>query len=101
MVARSGRRPFAVTAQPDAASSLADAQIGTRHVVARLHCPLDAGHWGPWLEEIGFLPGEEVVLMARARPGGDPMVVRVGSSTFALRRAEAACVLLTAEATAA
>ena len=33
-------------------------------------------------------------LLARALPGGDPLVVRIGSSTFALRRAEAACVLV-------
>jgi ferrous iron transport protein A len=32
------------------------------------------------------------MLMARALPGGDPLVVRIGQSTFALRRAEAACV---------
>jgi ferrous iron transport protein A len=44
------------------------------------------------LEEIGFLPGEQVSVMTRALPGGDPMVVRVGLSTFALRAAEAACI---------
>ena len=44
------------------------------------------------LEEIGFLPGEHVMVMARGFPGGDPLVVRVGQSTFALRGAEAACV---------
>ena len=44
------------------------------------------------LEEIGFLPGEQVSVMSRAFPGGDPLVVRVGLSTFALRRAEAACI---------
>lgn len=44
------------------------------------------------LAEIGFLPGERVMVMARGRPGDDPLVVRVGLSTFALRRAEAACV---------
>ena len=46
------------------------------------------------LEEIGFLPGERVLLMARGFPGGDPLVVRIGQSTFALRGAEAACVLV-------
>ena len=46
------------------------------------------------LEEIGFLPGERVMVMARAAPGGDPLVVRVGMSTFALRRAEAQLVQL-------
>ena len=46
------------------------------------------------LEEIGFLPGESVLLMTRGFPGGDPLVVRIGQSTFALRGAEAACVLV-------
>lgn len=46
------------------------------------------------LEEIGFLPGEQVMLLARGVPGGDPLVVRIGQSTFALRRAEAACILV-------
>jgi ferrous iron transport protein A len=53
--------------------------------------PAQAPEWGDWLRELGFIPGEKVMLMARA-PGGDPLVVRVGSSTFALRRAEAACI---------
>ena len=44
------------------------------------------------LQEIGFVQGEEVKITARAMPGGDPMVVRVGQSTFALRGAEAACI---------
>lgn len=44
------------------------------------------------LEEIGFFPGEQVMVMTRGMPGGDPLVVRVGQSTFALRNAEAACV---------
>ena len=48
--------------------------------------------WGRWLGEIGFLPGERVSVTARSLWGGDPLVVRVGQSTFALRRAEAACV---------
>ena len=32
------------------------------------------------------------MIMARSLPGGDPLVVRVGASTFALRRVEAACI---------
>jgi len=51
-----------------------------------------APEWGTWLREIGFHPGERVVLMARGFPGGDPLMVRIGMSTFALRVAEAACV---------
>lgn len=44
------------------------------------------------LLEIGFLPGEPVRVMARGFPGGDPLAVRVGQATFALRRYEAALV---------
>ena len=44
------------------------------------------------LEEIGFYPGEQVMVMRRGFPGGDPVVVRIGQSTFALRSAEAGCV---------
>lgn len=44
------------------------------------------------LEEIGFLPGEPVAILARGFPGGDPLVVRVGLSTYALRNAEARCI---------
>ncbi len=54
--------------------------------------PPELQDWAIWLAEIGFLPGEQVRVIARGAPGGDPLVVRIGDSTFALRRAEAACV---------
>jgi ferrous iron transport protein A len=41
------------------------------------------------LLELGFIAGERVEVVAEARPGRDPFVVRVGSSQFALRRCEA------------
>lgn len=44
------------------------------------------------LIEIGFLPGERVRIVARGIPGGTPLAVRVGTSTFALRRIEAQCI---------
>ena len=44
------------------------------------------------LLEIGFLPGERLRVVARSFPGGDPMAVRVGSTTFALRRREAGLI---------
>lgn len=46
------------------------------------------------LVEIGFLPGEQVRIVARGAFGGAPLAVRVGTSTFALRRLEARCVLV-------
>ena len=46
------------------------------------------------LEEIGFTPNEQVTVLTRGFPGGDPLVVRVGLSTFALRKSEAALIQL-------
>lgn len=40
------------------------------------------------LLEYGFVHGEQVEVIAQAMLGGDPFVVRVGTSTFALRRRE-------------
>ena len=61
-------------------------------IVHSVRAPAHAPEWRQWLEEIGFIAGEQVTLMARGMPGGDPLMVRVGTSTFALRRAEAACI---------
>lgn len=44
------------------------------------------------LLEIGFLPGEQVRVIARGFPRRDPLAVRVGHTTFALRRHEAAMI---------
>jgi ferrous iron transport protein A len=41
------------------------------------------------LLELGFVHGEQVEVLAEARPGRDPFVVRVGHTTLALRRREA------------
>jgi len=61
-------------------------------VVQQVTPPPEMPDWAIWLAEIGFLPGESVRVIARGAPGGDPLVVRIGDSTFALRKAEAACV---------
>jgi ferrous iron transport protein A len=44
------------------------------------------------LLELGFAPGETVRVVAEAFPRRDPMAVRIGNSTFALRRHEAALI---------
>ncbi len=41
------------------------------------------------LMELGFLPGESVRVVAKGYPSGDPIAVRIGQATFALRRFEA------------
>lgn len=44
------------------------------------------------LQELGFVTGERVRVLQRGVPGGEPIAVRVGSSTFALRGFEASLV---------
>ncbi len=44
------------------------------------------------LSELGFLPGEQVRIVARGMFSKSPLAVRVGTSTFALRNFEAACI---------
>jgi len=46
------------------------------------------------LIELGFVQGERFEIIAEARPSGDPLAVRIGGSCFALRRREAAAVLV-------
>ncbi len=48
------------------------------------------------LIEIGFVAGERFEIIAESRPGGDPMAVRIGGSCFALRRLEAAAIMVDA-----
>ena len=44
------------------------------------------------LKELGFLPGEAIRVVAKGFPSGDPIAVRIGGATFALRRFEAQLV---------
>lgn len=44
------------------------------------------------LEDIGFLPGERVEVLRKGFLGQGPILIRVGSSTFALRDSEARMV---------
>jgi ferrous iron transport protein A len=48
------------------------------------------------LMELGFVPGERIRMLKRGFTGG-PLAVRVGQSTFALRRFEAALISIQPE----
>lgn len=48
------------------------------------------------LMELGFVPGERIRMMKGGLPGG-PVAVKVGQSTFALRRFEAALISIQPE----
>jgi ferrous iron transport protein A len=47
------------------------------------------------LTEIGFVPGEAVCVVANGVPGREPLAVRLGHTTFALRRHEASLIRVT------
>jgi ferrous iron transport protein A len=47
------------------------------------------------LRDLGFVNGARCEVVARMWPAGDPLAVRVGGSTFALRRVEADAVHVT------
>ncbi len=49
------------------------------------------------LLELGFCPGEHVEVIEEIWPGADPIAVRVGNSVFALRRREAAAIMVAVE----
>jgi ferrous iron transport protein A len=77
-----------------AAMALVKLPRGRRALVADVchGAPADAG-LASRLRELGFVDGEDVEVLASAVAGG-PLAVRIGESTFALRRAEAQCVLV-------
>ena len=50
------------------------------------------------LRDLGFVAGEPIRVVARGPIGGDPLVVQIGYTRFALRRAEAARVIVTVAA---
>lgn len=72
--------------------TLADAQLGQSYWITGLNVPANMPDWSQRLMELGFFPGERVRVLRHALPGKDPLAVRVGASSFALRRAEAQCV---------
>jgi ferrous iron transport protein A len=51
------------------------------------------------LSELGFLPGELVRIVGRGLMAREPIAVRVGTGTFALRSFEAACIRVCPEQT--
>ena len=96
---RQGQPIFEIV-NPNTTLTLEQMPLGESATVSAVSAPEHAPEWKSWLEEIGFIAGERVSLMAKGVPGDDPLMIRVGTSTFALRRAEAACVqiVMTSEA---
>jgi len=56
----------------------------------------EGGDIGLRLQELGFVAGERLRVVAQGYPGREPVAVRIGNTTFALRRFEADHVLVVA-----
>jgi ferrous iron transport protein A len=71
--------------------SLSELRPGAHATVVRVGSPLNPALTPieRRLLELGFFHGEKLEILAEARPGRDPFVVRVGDTTLALRRREA------------
>jgi ferrous iron transport protein A len=86
--------PCAAPAAEDFSMDLADLANGA---AARV-ISVSSGHAGASadlsrrLAELGFLPGERLRIVARGLLGREPIAVRIGTGTFALRMFEAACI---------
>ena len=84
------------------AIGLTDLAPGTIARVASIEAdPMGAPLIARRLAELGFLPGELVRIVARGFFAREPIAVRIGTGTFALRRFEAACIRVVPEPTAA
>ena len=77
-----------------APSRLSELAVDETAYVAAVDAPRHAAGTalGQRLSELGFFVGERLRVVARGPFGGEPIAVRVGTSTFALRRHEAECV---------
>ena len=82
--------------RPSLLDDLAGLAPDTPAQVLAVTAPAGQPEWADQLHDLGFVAGERVTVLSRGLPGGDPLVVRVGLSTYALRRAEAACVSVAA-----
>ena len=69
--------------------NLDQAELGILYRVSKVNAPTGAPQVKGQLEDIGFLPGEQVSLLRKGLLKKGPYLVRVGASTFALRESEA------------
>ncbi|MBJ6979469.1 MULTISPECIES: FeoA domain-containing protein [unclassified Luteimonas] len=67
-----------------------------RGVVERVEARFENDPIARRLRELGFVAGEDVQVTAAGPFGAEPLLVQVGYTRFALRREEAARVLLAA-----
>lgn len=82
--------------QPDPPVRLSELPRRVRGVVERVEARFENDPIARRLRELGFVAGEDVQVTAAGPFGAEPLLVQVGYTRFALRREEAARVVLAA-----
>ncbi|MDY7579417.1 FeoA family protein [Herbaspirillum sp. RTI4] len=80
--------------KPNLSDRLCSLKKGEQAVLAGLATPLndEEAVLNRRLEELGFVSGETVRIVAQSFPHGDPIAVRIGNTTFALRKHESTMI---------
>lgn len=79
---------------------LSDLPKGATAVVDRVDDAHASDPIAQRLRDLGFVEGEPVRVVALGPLGADPILIQIGSTRFALRRKEAARVMVRVEAAA-
>jgi ferrous iron transport protein A len=79
---------------------LSELPKGAPAVVDRVHDAHAADPIAQRLRDLGFVDGEPVRVVAVGPMGGDPVLIQIGFTRFALRKAEASRVSVRSEAAA-
>ncbi len=82
-------------ATPAAIHRLSELTPGQEAIVVRVEFASNSDPIAERLEDLGFVQGEPLRMIAHGPLGADPLVVQVGYTRFALRRAEANRILIT------
>jgi ferrous iron transport protein A len=80
---------------------LSDLSPGTSATVVQVDDVTASDPIASRLRDLGFVDGEVVRLVTRGPLGGEPLLVQVGFTRFALRKAEALRVVVTTAGTSA
>mgnify|MGYP004705299001 CR=1 FL=1 len=79
---------------------LSELPKGITAVVSRVDDAHQADPIAQRLRDLGFVAGEPIQVVGNGPLGADPLLIRIGSTRFALRRSEAARVMVDKEVAA-
>jgi ferrous iron transport protein A len=83
--------PHEIVTLPDSMMPLSRVNVGQTVIIQKMEIgsSREDADVGLRLLELGFVEGEILRVVAHGYPGREPLAVRIGNTTFALRRFEA------------